>query len=71
MDKRKLLEDVFKEYSEVCLASNSIEQKGTSFYMAVVFPALTSCAGDGQFAGQFAIDDIEKLWNSTKGKDQP
>jgi len=27
---------------------------------------LASCAGDGQFAGRFTIDDITKLWKPAK-----
>jgi hypothetical protein len=46
-------------------------EKVIIWFLAFIFLILTSCAGDGQFAGQFTIDDIGKLWNSAIGKDRP
>ena len=46
-------------------------KKAIIWLLVVIFLSLTSCAGDGQFAGQFTIDDIGKLWNSAIGKDRP
>lgn len=49
----------------------SYTKKAIIWLLAIIFLTLASCAGDGQFAGQFTIDDIGKLWNSSKGEDRP
>lgn len=43
-----------------------------SLILALIFSfTLTACAGDGQFSGQFTIDDVKKLWNQPKANAEP